>query len=59
MSVLGTITLSKIVTDDGACVFRADYDSLTIYESIGVLQAELDYQRAVLQDARFRAGDDE
>lgn len=49
---LGSVTLRKMMTPEGGIFVRADYGDLTIYEVIGMLTAELDAQRALLQEMR-------
>jgi hypothetical protein len=50
--VIGTITITKSLDDEGRVIVHVDYDGLTSYEVIGLLTVELDTQRADMQEAR-------
>lgn len=51
-AVIGSITITKSMDDDGLVVVDVDYDGMTVYEVIGLLTVELDTQRADIQEAR-------
>ena len=52
MTVIGTITFTKALSDEGRVVIDVQYDGMTTYEVIGLLAVELDSRRADVQEAR-------
>jgi hypothetical protein len=52
MTIIGTVTITKSLDDEGRVMVNVDYDGITSYEVIGLLVVELDTQRADMQEAR-------
>lgn len=52
VTVIGSITITKRFDADGRVVVAVEYDGLGAYEAIGLLVAELDTQRAAVQQSR-------
>jgi hypothetical protein len=51
-AVIGTITITKSLDDEGRVMIDVDYEGMTIYEAIGILSVELDTQRDEAREAR-------